>query len=353
MLANYFAGRGARHIHSHVSAADHDNFLANGELISQIHVQQKINALVHTIQIDARNGKVPAAVRAHGDQHGVKALRSQVFDGEVLAGTLVQLECDVSGLQNLSHLCFHHVTGQTVLGNAQIKHSARDRGGFEDGHRISHQGQIMRGRKAYRAGPDHGNPVGQRGLLLNRRRLEVFRFRTVPLRQKAFECADLNWFVDLAAPTGALTRMSADSPADAGQGIGIASEAVCFLKPAFRDQCYVAPGISVGRARHHAGKVCVQPIPVHRLVLKTFLHDVFVSLKLGLAGQPGLSRLRLLLQGEIGGGIALHGYFLWLELLALMPCVHGVLTVGDIGDGVGAVRIRLSEIRSRRNDDKA
>src|ERR1700740_237714 len=94
------------------------------------------------------------------------------------------------------------------------------------------------------------------------------------LREEAFECADLNWFVDFDAAARAFARMSAYASADAGQGVGIAREAVGFFKPSFRNQRDVPPGIGVGRAGHHAGKVGVQPVPAHRLVLKTLLHDV-------------------------------------------------------------------------------
>ena len=118
------------------------------------------------------------------------------------------------------------------------------------------------------------------------------------LSKKAFERANLNWLIDFTAAAGALTRMRPDTSADAGQGIGIAREAVSFLKPAFRNQRHVASGIRMSRAGHHAREVRVQPIPIHRFVFKTFLHDV--SSPWVLAGQPGLSRLRLLLQCEIG-----------------------------------------------------
>src|SRR5689334_1624429 len=111
----------------------------------------------------------------------------------------------------------------------------------------------------------------------------------MPLGKKTLERADLNWLVDFAAAAGALTRMSANAPADAGQGIGIAREAIGFFEPSFRNQRDVPSGVGVGRAGHHAGKVGVQPIPAYRFVFKTPLHDVLAP-ALGLAGQPKPSR---------------------------------------------------------------
>ncbi len=75
MLVDDFASRGTRHVHGDVAAADHDDFLADGELVAEIHVEQKIDAFVDAVEIDAGNGEVAAAMRADGDQHRVEALR--------------------------------------------------------------------------------------------------------------------------------------------------------------------------------------------------------------------------------------------------------------------------------------
>ena len=45
MLLDDFARSGAGHIHGDVAAANHNHFLADGELVAQIHVEQKIDAL--------------------------------------------------------------------------------------------------------------------------------------------------------------------------------------------------------------------------------------------------------------------------------------------------------------------
>src|SRR5581483_621251 len=70
MLTHHFAGSGAGDIHGDISAADHNHLLADGELVSEIYVQQEIYAFVDAIEIDARNAEIAAAMGAHCDQHG-------------------------------------------------------------------------------------------------------------------------------------------------------------------------------------------------------------------------------------------------------------------------------------------
>jgi len=101
----------------------------------------------------------------------------------------------------------------------------------------------------------------------------------VPLGEKAFECADLNRTINLASPAGCLARMSADASADAGQWVGIPRESVSFLETAFRDQRYVPPGVRMSRASHHAREVGIQPVPIHRFIDKSFLHDDLLAIK--------------------------------------------------------------------------
>ena len=67
MLADDFASCGTRHVHGDIAAADHDDFLADGELVSEIYVEQKVDALVNAIQVNSRNGEIAAAMRTHGD----------------------------------------------------------------------------------------------------------------------------------------------------------------------------------------------------------------------------------------------------------------------------------------------
>jgi hypothetical protein len=72
MLTHHFASRRASHVHGHVAAADHDHFLADSEFVAEVYVEQKVDALVYAIEIDSGNAEIAAAVRAHGDEHGVE-----------------------------------------------------------------------------------------------------------------------------------------------------------------------------------------------------------------------------------------------------------------------------------------
>ena len=80
MLLDHFARRRAGHVHGDVAAADHDDFFADGELVAQIHVKQKVDALVHAVEIDAGNAEITAAMCAHRDQHGVESLAAEIGD---------------------------------------------------------------------------------------------------------------------------------------------------------------------------------------------------------------------------------------------------------------------------------
>jgi hypothetical protein len=143
MLAQHFACRGPSHIHSHVAAADDDNLLADGEPVTEIHIEQKIDALVDSVQIHAGNGEVAAAVRADCDQNGIE-VSPQIGDGEIAAGRMVQFQSDVAGGENLAHLRFHHVAGQTIFGQAEIEHAAGHLRRFKDGDGVAHQGKVVR-----------------------------------------------------------------------------------------------------------------------------------------------------------------------------------------------------------------
>ena len=77
MLAQDFARGRARHVHGDVAAADDEHVPADGELVSEIDVEQEIDAAVYAIQIHAGNGEVAAAVRADGQQNGVESLPPQ------------------------------------------------------------------------------------------------------------------------------------------------------------------------------------------------------------------------------------------------------------------------------------
>ena len=97
MLADNLASRRTRYIHSHVTPADDDDFFSDRELISEIYVEQEINALINAIQINSGDGEVAAAVCAHRDQHCVESLVAQIGNCEVSSGRLIKFQSDVTG----------------------------------------------------------------------------------------------------------------------------------------------------------------------------------------------------------------------------------------------------------------
>src|SRR5579859_8168005 len=83
MLPHHFTSGGARYVHSDVAAADHNNFLADGEFVAKIYIEKKVDAFIDAIQIDSGNRQVAAAMRAHGDEHSVEALRAQFLNRKI------------------------------------------------------------------------------------------------------------------------------------------------------------------------------------------------------------------------------------------------------------------------------
>ena len=274
VLAYYFARGRAGHVHGHVAAADHDHFLADGEFVAEVDVEQKVDAFVHAIEIDTGDAEIAAAMRSHGDKHGVEALAAQIGNREVAAGRMIQLQRDVAGLENLAHLRFDDIARQAVFGDAEIQHSARHRCGFENGDGVSHESKIVRGRESHRAAAH--DRYFERKLLLPASFIDVdgmLRLGPKLLGEKTLESADGNGPVDLTAAARGLAGMRAHSSADAGQRIGVARDAIGFFEAALGNQADIASGVGVRRAGHHAGEVRVQPVPVDLLVFVSLQHE--------------------------------------------------------------------------------
>jgi hypothetical protein len=90
-----------------------------------------------------------------------KSLTAQIGNREVAAGRMIQLERDVAGLENLAHLRFDHIARQAILRDSEVQHSARNRRGFENRDRVSHEGEIVRRREAHRTAADDGYLEGK------------------------------------------------------------------------------------------------------------------------------------------------------------------------------------------------
>ena len=216
VLLDDFTRRGAGNIHGDVSTADHDDFLADGELVSEVHIQQKVDALVNAVEINSGNAEIAAAMSADGEEHGIEALASQIGNRKVSSRRMIQLEGNVAGLENLSDLRFHHATRQAVFRNAKIQHSASDGSGFENRDWVTHQGEVMGSRQSHRTAADDRDLEGK--FLLPTSFIYVdgtLRLGPVLLGQKSFQRSDRNGAIDFAAAAGGLAGMRADPPANA------------------------------------------------------------------------------------------------------------------------------------------
>ena len=138
MLLHDFASRRPGHVHGDVAASDDNDLLADGELVTEVYVEQEVDALVHTVEVDAGNTEIAAAMSSYSDEDSVESVAAQFGDGEVAACGVIQLERDVARLENFAHLGFHYVTGQTVFRNAEIQHAAGNRRRFKNGYGIAH-----------------------------------------------------------------------------------------------------------------------------------------------------------------------------------------------------------------------
>src|SRR5260370_29570513 len=98
-------------------------------------------------------------------------------------------------------------------------------------------------------------------------------FRPVSLSQKTLEGPYCDGPIDISTATGSFTGMSTYPAANARQRVRITGKLISFLKSPFRNESDVAARVGVGWTSHHAGKVGIQPIPVHSFVFLAFQHD--------------------------------------------------------------------------------
>src|SRR5579864_6279427 len=133
MLLDDLARRRSSHIHGNVAAADNNDFLADGELVAKVYVEQEIDALMHAVEINAGDAQIAASMCSHCDQDGVESLLPEIGNLKVTPGGVVQLKGDIAGLKNLADLRLDHIARQPVLRNSEIEHASGNRRSFEDG----------------------------------------------------------------------------------------------------------------------------------------------------------------------------------------------------------------------------
>src|SRR5690242_19189634 len=112
VLADHLARGRAGDVHGDIAAANHDDFFPDGEFVAEVDVEQEINALVNAVEVHPGNGEVAAAVCADGNEDGIEALPAQAGDGKVAPGGLIELQGNVAGLKDFTHLRFDHIAGE-------------------------------------------------------------------------------------------------------------------------------------------------------------------------------------------------------------------------------------------------
>ena len=248
-------------------------FLADAEPVPEVRVQKKLDSLMDSVQVDAGNREVAAAMRPDREHDGVEALLAQLRDCEIAARRRIQFERDIPGFQNFANLRLDHGARKAILRNAQVQHSAGDLRGFEDRDRITHQRQIVRRRQSDRSAADDRDLVMQlwNAALLGFERMP--RLRPVAFREKALQRPDRDRPVDSAAAACGLARMRAHAAADARHRVRIARVAVRLLEAPLRDERNVPPRIGARGACHHAREVRVEPLAIDAFVSQPFEHD--------------------------------------------------------------------------------
>jgi hypothetical protein len=128
------AHSGARHVDGHVAAAHHNNPLAQFNLESKVDVDQEVDAVVDPRKVRSRDVQFAAFVEASGQQNRIE-LRAQVGEGDVAPKRHAGMQRDTHG-QDVIHLHLDDFPRKAELRDAQIEHSAGNRGGLEDLDRV-------------------------------------------------------------------------------------------------------------------------------------------------------------------------------------------------------------------------
>ena len=163
----------ARHIHGHVAAADHGDFLsfkrpfASAGRITVVPFH-KLGCAIHAIQVGTRQSKRLVLNGTGGEQHGIVTLK-QLVEGHVLAEFHVAIQVDVGVVECLFECRRDEFDGRVVGGHAVAHQAERhrqlfeqvDSGGSAEAELLAELLQLaqenVRGVDACRAGADYSN----------------------------------------------------------------------------------------------------------------------------------------------------------------------------------------------------
>ena len=149
----------------------------------------------------------------------------------------------------------HQFAGQAEDRHAGGQHAAGFAVGFEDGDFVADADEVVRHGQAGDAGADHGDPfviaaIGRQHVVVVGFAIDgvVAGLRAEAAGDEALERADGDRRIDIAAAAVGLAGRTADAPADGGERVVRAGDAVGVLVAAFGDGGDVAAGIGVHRA---------------------------------------------------------------------------------------------------------
>ena len=210
----------ARHVDSHIAAADHDCPALHGVSLLFAYLAQKIYGGHHAVGLFARNPDHPAALAANRYVEGLVALPAQLVDREILANLNAAPDFYAHLAQNFN-FCIHHILLQLIGGDAVNQHAARALILFKHGGLVAFFRQIIRAAQSCRARADNRNFFREQATvrgLNDRRNIAVLRIQIL-LGDEFFHLVNGNRLIDRAAGAGILTAAVTYAAAHGGEWV--------------------------------------------------------------------------------------------------------------------------------------
>jgi hypothetical protein len=165
-------------------------------------------------------------------------------------------------------LAIEHHARQTVLGDPEAHHAARDRGRVEDDDLVPHEREIVAAGEARGPCAHDGDParlLGARARALDAGQDPIERsgLDAVPLVDHALERPDLQRGIDGRSAARGLARVRADPPAHRCERVRPPRERVRLLEPALRDERHVPARVAPHGAGAPAREVGGQELQIH------------------------------------------------------------------------------------------
>lgn len=208
--------------------------MTDGCLLQELHAPQ------HSVQIRSFQRNLLGKRRADREENRV------VLCAHIVQRFDARVRLDLHTLRgNFRDVAIQNLARQAVHWNAIAHHPAGFARGFEDGHRVPAPREKIRRRQSRGTRPDY------RDALAGRRRLGEILFPqpVIIFRRIAFQRADTDSRIDLAATTRVFTRMKADIAEHCRKRSAFAHDRRCFRVFSLRDQTYIARHVGHRGAR--------------------------------------------------------------------------------------------------------